>query len=177
MIDLRLNLMKKIWRSAVLAILIAVLLSTSFALGASDNAQAPLDQRLLGTWRWEYQHSWIVVFREDGTLLDGPPILRTTYSWQVVNDRLIVDGVDWNIRFTGDTFTVDRYGRNSYTYVWYSASTEGETSYLFFFILLGVLGVIVFVVVLIIVLSARKRRRKREVPPPQTPAWDPARKS
>ena len=124
------------------------------------DSQPPLEQRLIGTWRWENQHSWIVVFREDGTLLDGPPGFRTVYNWQVVDERLFVNGVDWNIRLTDSTITVTRYGRSTYTYIWYSDSTEGETSLWLPILVVMFIIIVIGVIVLIIVLSRRKKRQK-----------------
>jgi len=162
--------MKKALKTIMFFKLIVLILLANFAIVASatetvDNSQIPLEQRLIGTWRSELQHSWIVVFREDGTVLDGPPGFRTIYNWQVINDRLIIDGVDWNIRITDNTITVDRYGSRTFTYIWYSGSTEGETSLMLF----GVIGIIIIawivivaVIVIIVLIIAHKNRRKQQ---------------
>lgn len=158
--------MKKTLKIIIISGLIALMLLTNWALATNttdvtDDAYS-LEQRLIGTWRWENPlSSWIIIFREDGTMLDGPSFLRTSYNWQVVNGRLLVNGVDWNIRITDNTITVDRYGRNTHTYVWYSDSTEGETSLL----LLGLIGIVMMIVIgtiVTIVLIRRNRRKKRK---------------
>jgi len=159
--------MKKTLKAITLSSIIALIMLANFAIIASaavpiDNSQIPLEQRLIGTWRWTNQHSWIIVFREDGTMLDGGPGLRTIYNWMVVNDRLFVNGVDWNIRITDSTITVERYGRstNTNTYVWYSDSTDGETSMWFMaIILIVILAAIAGIVVGIVLLCTRKSRR------------------
>ena len=162
--------MKKILQTIMLSGLIVFILLGSPALAASTaqadtNSQMPLEWRLIGTWRWEGQHSWIMVFREDGTMLDGPPGLRSTYNWEVVGNSLIVDGADWNIQITGNTITVDRYGRSRsrYTYVWYSDSTEGATSSWF----LVIIGILILSIAGAVVLSVvrRDQRRKRQEQP------------
>ena len=133
------------------------------AVDNETDSQIPLEQQLIGTWRWEVMDSWILVFREDGTMIDGVPGFRTEYSWEVVDDRLMVDGIDWNLRWDVRTewpplaIVVDRYGRDTYTYVWHSSSTEAETSmWLFWLFISFVVGLIVLVVWLI------KRRKKRK---------------
>jgi len=156
------------FKASLLFGLVILISLMSFALvAAADNSQAPLEERLIGTWRWEDQYSWTLIFREDGTVLDGPPGMRTPLNWQVVNDRLIVDGEDWNVRFVGDTFTADRYFGISYTYIWDSDSTEGEAS------VWGIVAIIlacgaVFVVIavaigaVVIVLVRRNKRKAQE---------------
>ena len=154
--------MKKILKTIIISNIIAIILLANLAIVSNatstiDCTQSSLEQHLIGTWRWEYQHSWIIVFREDGTMLDGTPLLRTNHNWEIVNDRLFVDGDDWNIRTTANTITVDRLG-STYTYIWYSDSTEGGTSHLIVFIIIGtiaVIGIIVFTFV-------RRSRRKRQ---------------
>lgn len=159
-------LMKRVLKSVLLLSLITLISIVGFALAAgatTDNSQAPLEERLIGTWRWEDQHSWTLIFREDGTVLDGPPGMRTPYNWSVVNDRLIVDGEDWNVRITDNTLTADRYFGISYTYNWYSDSTEGEASIwgivlacgAVFVVIAAVIGAVVFVLV-------RRSRRKAQ---------------
>jgi len=150
--------------------LIAFILLANFAIAANSveaigNSQIPLEQRLIGTWRSELQRSWIVIFREDGTVLDDPPGLCTIYNWQVVNDRLIINGVDWNIHISDNAITVDRYGNRTFTYIWYSYSTEGETSLMFF----GIIGIIIIawiviivVIVTIVLICVRRNRRKEQ---------------
>jgi len=166
--------MKKTLKTIILFSLIALMLLANLAIVASataaaNDSQIPLEQRLVGTWRWESQHSWIVVFRADGTMLDGPRGLRANYNWMVVNDRLFVDGEDWNVRFIDDNMILDRLGR-TYIYFWYSDSTEGETSFMLIWIIaiviLAVIGLIVFLIVFLIV---RKNRRKDQQMQPQPP--------
>ena len=158
--------MKKTLKTIILFSLIALMLLANLAIVASataaaNDSQIPLEQRLVGTWRWESQHSWIVVFRADGTMLDGPPGMRINYNWMVVNDRLFVDGEDWNVRFIDNNMILDRWGTDTYIYFWYSDSTEGETSFMLIWIIaiviLAVIGLIVFLIVFLIV---RKNRRK-----------------
>jgi len=130
-----------------------------------DNSQILLEQRLIGTWRWESQHSWIVVFREDGTMLDGPPGLRLIYDWRIVDGRLFIDGEDRNLRITDNAITFDR-SHGTYTYVWYSDSIEGATS----FWLPVIIGIaILAVITIVIVLLARRSRRKNQ----QMQSWQP----
>ena len=165
--------MKKILKTIVISSLVILILLGNLALAAgASNAAAnptlPLEERLIGTWRWEGQHSWLFIFREDGTILDGPPGLRTIYNWQVVGDRLIVDGVDWNLSIepmlvlnTGDniSFSVDRFGER-YTYIWYSDSTEGETSSWLLAVFAAVFLVVIGLMVLIVVRIVRRRKRE-----------------
>jgi len=166
--------MKKTLKMGIFCIVVVVLLtSLVFVAGATeaefvDESRISLEQRIIGTWRWENQHSWIVVFREDGTMLDGAPLWRSFYNWSVIDDRLIVDGVDWNIRIDGDAITVDRYGSSffTYTYVWYGDSTEGEASFLIFYI---IAAIIIFIIaasivvgIILLVYFGRKNRNKNE---------------
>ena len=159
--------MKKTFKPALLFNLIVLILLSNLVISASAadtayNVQIPLEQRLIGTWRWESPNSsWIIVFREDGTMLDGPSFHRTIYNWQVIDDRLIVNGIDWNIRVTDNTITLDRRGRShrTYTYVRYSDSTEGETSARIFYI---IAAVIVFVIVTVSLIAIRVSRRRRQ---------------
>jgi hypothetical protein len=151
---------------------IFVILATFLLIGAvsvsatESNSQLPLEQRLIGTWQWDGPSDWVIIFREDGTLLDGTALFRNQHSWRVADERLIIDGIDWNIRFNGDTFTVNRHGfSGEYTYFWYSDSVEGETSFLF----VGVLAIIFLVIVafaVIIIVSAivlSKRSEQRSI--------------
>ncbi|MCL2379719.1 MAG: hypothetical protein FWC81_02890 [Coriobacteriia bacterium] len=161
--------MKKVFRLITLSILITFILSASVAIAANtaiavSNSQESIEQQLIGTWQWDYGDYWLLIFREDGTLLDGPPGLRTTYNWQVADGRLFVDGDDWNMRIDGNTLTLDRFG-SDHTYFWYSDSTEGEES-------LWALGVIalgciftiaVIAVVIILFFVLRNRRQKQEM--------------
>ena len=62
---------------------------------------------------------------EDGIVLDGMPGFRTEYRWEVVDDRLIVDGEGWNIRFRGGSFTAYRFG-DIYRYICYNDSMKEE---------------------------------------------------
>ena len=156
--------MKKTMKTILLSSLIVLLLLTSVpavatAAETAGQTEQPLEERLIGTWRWEGQHSWIMVFREDGTLLDGPPGMRTTYNWQVRGDRLFVNGEDWNIRINRDRITVDRLG-STYSYVWYSDSTEGETSW-WCFIVGGLIFLAVIALIIILIVRSVSRRRKR----------------
>ncbi|MCL2842964.1 MAG: hypothetical protein FWE28_05780 [Oscillospiraceae bacterium] len=160
--------MKKTIRTILLLKLVGIMLLANLAIVASatdsiDPSPVSLEKHLIGTWRWEAtSSSWRIIFREDGTMLDGPSSFRTIYNWQAVNDRLIVNGIDWNIRLTDNAITVDRYGQgnNTHTYIWYSDSTEGETSFTFIWLILIVLLIPVGVIVLIVVL-VRKRKRKQ----------------
>ena len=88
--------MKKALKTILFISVITFILSAYLTVAASedDPFDIPLEQRLIGTWRWEDQYSYIVVFREEGTMLDGPPGLRTLHNWQIVNGRLFVDGAD-----------------------------------------------------------------------------------
>ena len=144
-------------------IILSLLVPATAYAAPVDNGQTPLEQRLIGTWRWDTGRSWIMVFREDGTMLDGFPGLRTTYNWQVVNNRLFVNGVDWNIRITDNTITLDRYGRSTYTYVWYSSSTDGDTS-LWLLAIIGIMILTAFAAIVAVVtwLIIRRRGRQRD---------------
>ena len=171
------RIMKKTIKIIVLSGLMAIILLANFTTVATalavaspstiGRANAPLEQQLIGTWRWNDSPSWIVVFREDGTMLDGTSIWRTTFNWRVVNDRLLIDGVDWNVRIVGDTMTLDRHGFNTtYTYTWYSHSTEGETSGLIWLILLIfflVLIAVITIVVIIVVRTSIKNNKQRQM--------------
>lgn len=135
------------------------------AIGVGTQGEVSLEEHLIGTWRWETSSSWLVIFREDGTMLDGPPGLRTIYQWQIVNGRLMVDGVDWNLRIGEDSITLDRYGRNIYRYVWYSDATEGDTSFWLIWVILAVIVLIIVVpTVLITRIIVRRKNRKKQEP-------------
>jgi len=151
--------MKKILKHVVLVILIAVVLFANFGIGAS--ASEPLEEMLIGTWRWDTNSSWIVVFRPDGTGVDGLPGFRTEFTWHVTNDRLFMDGEDTNIRISGDRMTLGRLG-STYTYIWDSDATEAETSIWLIVTILILLFVVlpVGLIILIIVLVRRRRRRR-----------------
>ena len=143
-------------------IVLTNLIPIASATNVAAESQISLKQHLIGTWRWEHQHSWILIFREDSTMLDGPPGFRTVYSWQIVDDRLIVDGVDWNIRLADNTITIDRYGRSTHTYVWYSDSTEGETT-LWLIAFIGII-IAVGIGIFVFIFVRRSRRKKRQIP-------------
>jgi len=157
--------MKKLFKILIISKLITLVLFSNLviALNATDiteDTENSLEQRLIGTWRWEMQHSWIVIFREDGTMLDGSPGMRTPHNWMIFNGRLLIDGEDWNLRIQEDTITVDRSGA-TYTYIWYSDSTEGETSHWGFLIILGIVIIIICSVTITIVLIFTRRRRRK----------------
>jgi len=160
--------MKKTIRLITLFVLISVLLLTTSAIAAdateiNDSANMSPEERLIGTWRWESQHSWIVVFREDGTMLDGPPGIRTTYNWRIIGGRLYVDGVDWDLNFIDENSITMRRDGVTYLYFWYSDSTEGETSVWIIWVILGViLLVIAGIVVIIVLVATRASRRKQQ---------------
>ena len=157
--------MKRIFKILIISKLIALVLFSNLAIALSatdttEDTENSLEQRLLGTWRWETQHSWVIIFREDGTMLDGTPGMRTTHSWRIVNGRLHVDSEDWNLRINEDTITVDRLG-DTFTYIWYSDSTEGETSYWGILIILGIVIIIISGVIITIVLVIKRRSRRK----------------
>ena len=173
--------MKKSFKIIMFAKLIVIMVLMNLAVAAGEpyytdynytaDSEISLEQQLIGTWRWEADNSFIIVFREDGTMLDGWPWLRTIYNWRAVDGRLIVNGADWNIRFYGDAmFTVARYGQswNTHTYAWYSDSTEGEPSLMilaiFGIIILIAVGVLVLagVIVLVVLLLVRRNKRRKQ---------------
>ncbi|MCL2201390.1 MAG: hypothetical protein FWB75_05435 [Oscillospiraceae bacterium] len=156
--------MKKTLKTILITGLVALVLIANVAIvadTASADTDVSLEERLIGTWRWVDQHSWIVVFREDGTMLDGPPGLRTFYNWMIVNDRLFVNGVDWNLQLTDDTMSLTRSGV-TYLYVWYSDSTEGEANLLWLIIIPIVIVLIIVLVIVLLVRRSRKRRREMQ---------------
>jgi len=159
--------MKKIFKVIILSFLAISILAPSVAMAtntvvAVSNSQESIEQQLIGTWRWHDGDYWILIFRADGTVLDGPPGMRTTYSWHIAGDRLIVDGEDWNMRLDGDMLTVNRFG-STHTYFWYSDSTEGEESLWGIGIILGgcffTLVVIAIAIILFFVLRNRKQKK------------------
>ncbi|MCL2427420.1 MAG: zinc ribbon domain-containing protein [Oscillospiraceae bacterium] len=159
--------MKKAIRLSILFLLISLLLLTTSAIAINtietDDMDISLEEHLIGTWRWGTQHSWIVIFREDGTMLDGPPGIRTIYSWQIIDGRLYVDNVDWNLNIVNEnTITMFRSG-STHTYIWYSDSTDGETSLWIIWVIIGVvLLVIAGIIVTIVLIAVRAGRRKQK---------------
>jgi hypothetical protein len=168
------KMIKKILKAIILTSLISFLFQGTLVNAASttnviNDSEIPLEEFLIGTWRWTTMDSWVVIFREDNTMLDGPPGLRTVYSWQIINDRLFVDGDDWNLRITNNTITVDRLS-STYTYVWYSDSTEGETSlWLLGIVTIFIIVIIGIIVLIIVLISRRKKRRTENVYAPEFP--------
>ena len=164
--------MKKTRKAILFFGLIVLLLLLNLAVAASatdaaDRAELPLEERLIGTWRWDSEgSSWLIIFRADGTMLDGPAIFRTSYNWQIVGGRLIVDGIDWNIHMSDNAFTVARYGQriNTHTYVWYSDSTEGETTSLPIGRIIStalIAGAVILVVAAIILIVALRMNQRK----------------
>ncbi|MCL2562481.1 MAG: hypothetical protein FWE08_00370 [Oscillospiraceae bacterium] len=163
--------MKRLLKIGICLYLIAVMLSASFALGASANGSYPqenaepsaLEELLVGTWRWETSDSWLIMFRPDGTGVDGPPGLRTRFVWHVENDRLFIDGTDYNIRIHGDTITLDRFfSRTSYTYIRHSDETDLATSFWLFIVLGPVFIGLPALIIVLVVRAVRRRKRRRE---------------
>jgi len=164
--------MRKTLKIGMLASLLAVMLFAGLASSVSatsngtarqgSTAQQPLEEMLVGTWRWVNINSYILVFRPDGTGASGFPGLRIGFVWSVVDGRLFVDGVDQNIRVDGNMITLDRLN-DVYTYRRYSDATDISTD----FTALIVIGVIVLVlivgtIVLVVVLVSRSARRSRQ---------------
>jgi len=151
--------MKKILKNVILLSLIAVVLFTGFGISAS--ASEPLEEMLIGTWRWDTGDSYILVFRPNGTGVSGVPGIRVSFDWHVINDRLLMDGEDTNIRISGNRITLDRIG-STYTYIRYSDATEVETGIWLLVTILIILFIVlpIGIIVLIIVLVRRSRRRR-----------------
>ncbi|MCL2372712.1 MAG: lipocalin family protein [Defluviitaleaceae bacterium] len=157
-------------KKLILAGFIAIILLASLTPAANatewrNDPQFSLEQHLIGTWRWVSPGNYTIVFREDGVMISGMPGLRIPGNWMVVDNRLIVDGEDLNIRIVDDSIILDRLG-STFIYEWYSDSTEGEASLRTFmiigivaivFVLAFVVGIIVLIVVLVI-----RRGKKRE---------------
>jgi len=159
--------MKRILKVGVVVCLMVAALSMAFATTASANrANMPLEQMLVGTWRWDETSAWIVVFRPDGTGVDGMPGLRTEFNWHVRDGRLFWDGVDTNFRGNHNAITLDRLG-STYTYLRYSDSYDATTSlWLIITILVIVFLVLpIGVIILIVVLIKRKKRKNTENDP------------
>ena len=159
--------MKKLFKLIILSTFTISLLSANVAFASNavtiaNDSQSSIEEQLIGTWRWEDQHSWLLVFSEDGTVLDGPPGMRVNYNWQIVDGRLLIDGADQNMRIDGNTLTLDRLG-STYTYNWYSASTEAEESFWALGIIaLGCIAAIVVIVIAIIVFFVLRSRKQKE---------------
>jgi len=122
--------MKKTFKTIILFKLIALILLANLVVIASaveaiDDSQISLEERLIGTWRWERDGNWRIIFREDGTLLYGLYGLRSLYDWEIVDGRLFIGGIDWNLRMGDSTITVDQHGGRTYIFIWVSDSTEG----------------------------------------------------
>jgi len=170
--------MKKIFKTAVLIMLITLTLLVNLTIIASatetiDDSQMSIEERLIGTWIWERGNSWLIIFREDGTLLDGPYGMRRLHDWEIVNDRLLIDGIDWNLRINDGSITVDRLGRRTYTYSWYSDSTEGEARQpIPRPVVIGFL-VVVGAIVLLVVRSKQRKQRLTYVPYNGYPGFPP----
>jgi len=158
--------MKKLAR-ILLVIIIVLILAGSFTIIASTDdgdlqtilLGESLEEFLIGTWHFT-DTDWILVFREDGTLIDGLPGMRRTSTWQVIYGRLLVDNRDWNLRVSGDKITVDRLS-GTYSYIWYSDSTEAVTEMWFFGVLIiAVLAIIACIVVLMVTLVSLRNRMR-----------------
>jgi len=161
------KIVKKLFKLIILSTFAISLLSANVAFASNavtiaNDSQSSIEEQLIGTWRWEDQHSWLLVFSEDGTVLDGPPGMRVNYNWQIVDGRLLIDGADQNMRIDGNTLTLDRLG-STYTYNWYSASTEAEESFWALGIIaLGCIAAIVVIVIAIIVFFVLRSRKQKE---------------
>ena len=144
-----------------------IVLFANFAITASANEPQEreplsLEERLIGTWRWTDQHNWILVFREDGTMIDGSPGLRSTHNWMVLNGRLLVDGADWNVRFTGNMITLDR-PIGTFSYVWYSSSTDAESGFWILAVIGGIILLVIAGVIVLIVVLVKKSGNKQNL--------------
>lgn len=160
--------MKKISKFFVLLIVLPILLSSIVAfaieLPQEDDVSQSLEDILIGTWRWETSHSWTVVFRADGTGVDGSPGLRSEFVWHVDNDRLFFNGTDVNLRVHNDIIIFERFSGTSYTYFRYSDNTDATASPVWPFLLLGLFILLLPIVVIIFIVSRVRRKRRQNDP-------------
>jgi len=139
------------------------------ATPTTNNTEQTLEDRLIGTWDWN--DSYRIIFRADGTMQTGIWPFRVNRNWTVTNNRLIVDGVDWQIQMSNDgrSFSVFRPDLNMrYTYVRYSDDYVGTSAA--WVVILGGFCCLIFVgaIILIIVLVVRKKKKPN---PQMTPQW------
>jgi len=157
--------MKRLLTAILLAFIITSTFPATFFAASTSSTPIPLNQRLIGTWMWD-DGLWTIVFRDDGVMFDGVPGMQTTRAWRADGDRLFVDGIDWNIRLSGETMTVDRDGISwiSYTYTRHSDATDGGfaiAGWLFAFVA-GFAALVVIGGTIAIILIVRNHRRKME---------------
>lgn len=133
-----------------------------------------LEERLIGTWAWADSDTYRIIFRADGTMTTGMWPLRVNRTWTVTNNRLIVDGTDWQLQLSNDgrSFSVLRPDLGTrYTYTRFSDDYASSSAAWVFIV--GGFCCLIFVgaIILIIVLVMRKKKKPN---PQMTPQWSTA---
>jgi len=154
------KLTKTLVTFAIVVLALSMLLGISSIAQTNDEQQPSLENMLIGTWRWESTRSWIFVFRPDGTGVCGMPGMRTSFTWHVIGNDLFIDNANTNISISGNSITVNRFGRTTrYTYIRYSDSYNVSASLWLPIVLIVGIGAIITTVV---VLSRKRKRRRNE---------------
>jgi len=124
-------MMKKITKILCLAVLLSCTVlsiagTSAHANQLYDEHESNIDHAVVGTWK---RDTWrgvrIYVFREDGTLLWGPPGARRESTWHVENGHVrAFDATNSYIPNRAHGILTVQSRGVSYTYVFYSDATD-----------------------------------------------------